>query len=399
MIELIGRLSGPLHDVAGLWSITGFGAAELSRYARREMVAETRKGLTGLCLVALTLLLSEAVLFVALGLSEPYRYTVLLLAALAFHVLLSVRAIDDLRTLQVLGMTLLVVSAMAFALLAHRSGGFEPVLLASVALLFMVIPMVPWGLREALLVSALIYGLVTFSVGGGAAAFNAATLLVLQFVMVAASLISVALVARNASLRKSDLRARHALEAANTRMRVLSNQDPLTGAWNRRYLKDHFPRCTAAWRAAGRDYHFAFIDIDDFKQVNDRYGHDAGDAVLVRLSESLRAQLGAEGGVVRMGGDEFALLFTAEQPESLLRCALDGLADCAQAKDWRDFPVVGLSVGLISVPPKAVIGQREVYALADEALYEAKACKAASPGQLHLVIRRLTGADPTGETP
>jgi len=104
-------------------------------------------------------------------------------------------------------------------------------------------------------------------------------------------------------------------------------------------------------------------------------------------------------GALRMGGEEFVLLFTGDQPESTFRCALDGLANCARANDWRDFPVVGLSAGLISILPQAAIGQREVYGVADEALYEAKALKSANFGQLHLVNRRLSSADSIGEAP
>jgi diguanylate cyclase (GGDEF)-like protein/PAS domain S-box-containing protein len=88
----------------------------------------------------------------------------------------------------------------------------------------------------------------------------------------------------------------------------LSIRDPLTGCFNRRYLGDFEGRAgKAGWGCL-------VIDVDHFKLYNDRHGHKAGDAVLVRLSRLLMRQMRAEEGVVRMGGDEFAvLLFGADR--------------------------------------------------------------------------------------
>jgi diguanylate cyclase (GGDEF)-like protein len=92
----------------------------------------------------------------------------------------------------------------------------------------------------------------------------------------------------------------------------LARRDPLTGLWTR-----------AAWtRRAERMIHRApcvaiLCDLDRFKPVNDRYGHDAGDAVLVAVAERLAAWVGRHGTVARLGGDEFAAVITAEHAARL----------------------------------------------------------------------------------
>lgn len=87
------------------------------------------------------------------------------------------------------------------------------------------------------------------------------------------------------------------------RLLEMGMRDPLTGAFNRRYL--------GAFEAAGRGRSWACIvlDVDDFKGYNDRYGHERGDQVLVRMARFLGSLCRAEDAVVRLGGDEFVVLF------------------------------------------------------------------------------------------
>jgi diguanylate cyclase (GGDEF)-like protein/PAS domain S-box-containing protein len=84
-----------------------------------------------------------------------------------------------------------------------------------------------------------------------------------------------------------------------------SIRDPLTGCFNRRYLADFERR-----RGRRRHWGCIVIDIDHFKQYNDRYGHQAGDDVLIRMSRFLMRQTRVEEGVVRTGGDEFVVLLS-----------------------------------------------------------------------------------------
>ena len=81
-------------------------------------------------------------------------------------------------------------------------------------------------------------------------------------------------------------------------------RDPLTGCWNRRYLAEFVARHTDA----GGSWGCVMVDIDHFKQYNDEFGHEAGDAVLNKVARFLMRASRAEESTVRMGGDEFLLL-------------------------------------------------------------------------------------------
>ncbi|MFI1195485.1 diguanylate cyclase [Micromonospora sp. NPDC020750] len=87
------------------------------------------------------------------------------------------------------------------------------------------------------------------------------------------------------------------LRADRDRWQRLALTDPLTGALNRHGLAEH-------WRTVHPEHTLAVLDLDGFKQVNDRYGHDAGDAVLVAVAGRLRDY----GTVIRLGGDELAVV-------------------------------------------------------------------------------------------
>ncbi|MGH7721073.1 MAG: GGDEF domain-containing protein, partial [Gemmatimonadaceae bacterium] len=113
-----------------------------------------------------------------------------------------------------------------------------------------------------------------------------------------------------------DITARKELE---NQLRELSLRDPLTGCYNRRHLANlelHIESSGAeCWGCI-------FIDIDHFKQFNDRHGHDAGDTVLVKMSRFLATSVRAEEAVVRLGGDEFLIVLVgagAEQTEKVAK--------------------------------------------------------------------------------
>ena len=84
--------------------------------------------------------------------------------------------------------------------------------------------------------------------------------------------------------------------------------DPLTGLYNRRYALSFVERLLRTSRREGRSFSVMLADLDHFKQVNDSYGHAAGDAVLLRVAETLRANLRDEDLVARIGGEEFLIV-------------------------------------------------------------------------------------------
>lgn len=385
-----------------VWSATRFGANDVSSYAHCLMIEETRKGLAAMSAMALILLCAQTAVYAGLGFGYMYLYTSLLLALLAAHVFVSARMLNDINSLYLLGMSLLVVCGTAFVLLAHKTGTFSLALFASVALLFMVIPMIPWGLREAFAVTMLIYAVFTFSTVGDAGRFDQEALWALQLVMAGAGVISLALVTRNASVRKSDIVARFELENAHKRMMLLSNKDPLTGAWNRRYLMSNFAVTVERWRSDGRTYYFALLDVDDFKPLNDTYGHDYGDKILKEVVRAFGDPLGGNGHLVRMGGDEFALLFAGMDPEALVASGFTGLRErlreAGEPQVQGQAPQISVSVGLVSVPPHVEASQDSVYRAADGALYEAKDRKSRSRGGVHLASCQLTDAEAVSHT-
>ena len=114
-----------------------------------------------------------------------------------------------------------------------------------------------------------------------------------------------------------------------TRQRELETQlldmgmrDALTGCYNRRYLADLEARLA---ERGNPPLGVVFIDVDHFKQYNDRYGHHAGDAVLTQMARFLRSQLRGEEAVVRVGGDEFllALVGAGERRTELVARSLE----------------------------------------------------------------------------
>jgi len=94
-------------------------------------------------------------------------------------------------------------------------------------------------------------------------------------------------------------------------------RDPLTGCFNRRFLGDMERALDPQEQAWGA----IVIDIDDFKDYNDRYGHHIGDRVLMRVSRFLLSLVRAEDAVIRIGGDEFLLLLIGSTPEATAEVA------------------------------------------------------------------------------
>ncbi|NUB25823.1 GGDEF domain-containing protein [Azospirillum brasilense] len=160
-------------------------------------------------------------------------------------------------------------------------------------------------------------------------------------------------------------------DAALVRLEDIAYQDRLTGLPNRRYFEQYVEATTAGNGSAA----FLYIDLDGFKPVNDRLGHDAGDLVLRQVGERLAACFRGDDVVARLGGDEFAAVLPqragAEPPD------LDGLA--RRIIEAVNEPVsvqgeavrVGCSLG-IALWPEDSPDVAETLRRADQALYQAK---------------------------
>jgi diguanylate cyclase (GGDEF)-like protein len=101
----------------------------------------------------------------------------------------------------------------------------------------------------------------------------------------------------------------------------LANLDPLTGIYNRRALIERFSFLARKARRTNQTGAFLVIDVDNFKSINDKYGHDVGDQVLIHLAATLRALSGTESCFARLGGEEFAAARFGVTNESALAFA------------------------------------------------------------------------------
>ncbi len=99
-----------------------------------------------------------------------------------------------------------------------------------------------------------------------------------------------------------------ALDVENMRLRKLSVTDPLTGAYNREFLHTQLPAEIEAAEQRGHALSVAMIDVDHFKTINDRFGHDVGDRVLAEVANRLRATIRSGDSLIRYGGEEFLIV-------------------------------------------------------------------------------------------
>ncbi|MFJ5254481.1 GGDEF domain-containing protein [Pseudomonas sp. NPDC088414] len=152
----------------------------------------------------------------------------------------------------------------------------------------------------------------------------------------------------------------------------LAARDPLTALFNRRALEVRAPRLLREV-CSEQPGALLLIDIDNFKLVNDHYGHTAGDRLLVALSEMIRAESPEGGLAARLGGDEFVILLSNAPSEQIVRLG-DTLRDQFQRIAIQTFPTaepVTLSIGatLFNKPPASLAALIEQ---GDAALYESK---------------------------
>ena len=355
-----------------IWSVTHFKQADLADYAQSLMFVDTRKGITTLCWVLFVILSASAILYAYLDYEDIYIYSSSILAVLSLHMSLSIRVITETRVLYLLATTLLVINGVAMVLLAHQSGGFNSALLASVVLLFLVMPLVPWGFREALLIVLLIYGVFTASTLSVSGKFDSETLWILQFVMLGASLTTLVVITRNIVIRRNDILARFELEKAHDHMQMLSLKDPLTGAWNRRFLEQKFADIIEKFCHKNLPVYFATIDVNDFKQLNDQFGHEYGDLVLKRLVKHFLQAFSGPEHLIRMGGDEFAIVMASNNPELILRKAANELRTDTNLFSASSDSQVNVSIGVVKVNCDHTVSLEQVYREADMAMYRAK---------------------------
>jgi len=182
------------------------------------------------------------------------------------------------------------------------------------------------------------------------------------------------------------------LKGTVTELQWLAFHDPLTGLPNRMLFMDRLELALSQRHRGVPDLAVAYLDLDDFKQVNDSYGHDVGDELLRQVSQRLAHSLREGDTLARLSGDEFAILLAAREDvlaiETVLRRMIDEV-------DWR-FELGGrrvttrVSIGYVI----ACDGRdaEEQLRRADQAMYEVK-----RSGK-HGIRRYEPGPEPEGDT-
>jgi diguanylate cyclase (GGDEF)-like protein len=167
------------------------------------------------------------------------------------------------------------------------------------------------------------------------------------------------------------------LDHAHEQMRLISNIDDLTGAYNRRYFMDRLRAEVERSARSGFSFSLALIDIDNFKSVNDQYGHLAGDEVLRRLAQTCMAQVRSTDTFARFGGEEFVVLLPQTDTAHALQWLERLRQHVAQLRVELPGAILGatVSIGLATTGKVVQLPAVEidtVLRVADEALYRAK---------------------------
>jgi diguanylate cyclase (GGDEF)-like protein/PAS domain S-box-containing protein len=167
------------------------------------------------------------------------------------------------------------------------------------------------------------------------------------------------------------------------RMRHEAVHDPLTGLANRTLLRDRLEHALArSQREEDCATGVLFVDLDNFKQVNDAYGHAAGDTVLVELGRRLRTAVRPADTVARLGGDEFVVVCEEVDAEDVLalgRRLLSAIGEPLEVAGVQYELTASIGIALGRTDPDALLGD------ADAAVYQAKA---SGRGRAELFTRR-----------
>uniref|UniRef100_UPI00262C88D1 diguanylate cyclase domain-containing protein n=1 Tax=Ferrovum sp. TaxID=2609467 RepID=UPI00262C88D1 len=178
------------------------------------------------------------------------------------------------------------------------------------------------------------------------------------------------------SLGEHDLKLHiHALQMEDAQ---LARTDNLTGLPNRLALEEYLPRAMARAERHERVVALGMIDLDDFKPVNDRYGHGQGDILLQELAQRLRHKIRESNYVARLGGDEFVVVFEdldESQVRHELGSALARLHQAVESSFYLDEAeggvMIDMTMGVVLYPGDAETPE-ELMRKADAAMYQAK---------------------------
>ena len=160
------------------------------------------------------------------------------------------------------------------------------------------------------------------------------------------------------------------------KLAYLANHDTNTGSYNRHYFKQYMQQEVERSKRYGHNIGFIMIDIDRFKEINDRFGHQQGDRILKEINQFLKGQLRSFDKFIRYGGDEFLIILPESKEE--LSQVKERLADEIKMLNKReaiiDFPLT-LSIGTALWNKDINKDVESIIDLADKRMYEEKARK------------------------
>ncbi|MCK5117005.1 MAG: PAS domain S-box protein [Candidatus Aegiribacteria sp.] len=170
----------------------------------------------------------------------------------------------------------------------------------------------------------------------------------------------------------------HASEAVNRirlhrELRAQAIHDPMTSVFNRLYFDEAIRKEVERARRYNHSIGIVMIDIDNFKEVNDRFGHQKGDEVLCAVAGKLQEVVRKADDVIRYGGDEFLIILpeTGEGIDRVVKRLRANLIDLPEISSIVDFPVT-LSIGSAVWDPEADITIDQILTRADKLMYKSK---------------------------
>jgi diguanylate cyclase len=173
------------------------------------------------------------------------------------------------------------------------------------------------------------------------------------------------------------LRSSHEVEAelkrANERLSELAHTDPLTHLLNRRTMMEQLEKQAALYQSTGEPFSILLCDVDNFKNFNDRYGHECGDYVLVAVTELMKSKLRETDSLARWGGEEFLALLPGNNLGSAWEIA-DLLRECISQhvflyQGLQLCITITFGVAVFNAPGESLT---RCISRADNALYEGK---------------------------
>jgi diguanylate cyclase (GGDEF)-like protein len=178
----------------------------------------------------------------------------------------------------------------------------------------------------------------------------------------------------NAQAHRAEVERRRLLEANHARLRHEATHDALTGLPNRTFFQERLAATLEHARSLpDRVFAVLFVDLDEFKSINDSLGHMAGDAMLMAVGDRMRATVGADDFIARIGGDEFALLLAHRHDLGQVEDAVEAIQDALVAPMLIEgravYNTASIGIAIIEATEERI---EEVLRNADTAMYHAK---------------------------